>query len=179
MSDYVKFPGVETDAEGNPTHPFMVDGAALRPRRRSEQQGGDMSNPYGDKGIAVTVWFDQDNGDIKMYLDMLNETDMFHRSWSGYWMYGVENIPDLGWLARDAEVRTSDEQDFDAIQEVKLVHGGELLDEPYWLISKDVWLKSLKIGLSRWGKNFVNGQCDCGDYDVALQTALFGEVVYG
>ena len=29
MSDYVKFPGVETDAEGNPTHPFMVEGHFL------------------------------------------------------------------------------------------------------------------------------------------------------
>lgn len=103
--------------------------------------------------------------------------DVLLHGFCGYWAYGVKFFPGKGWLVCESN---DDPIGDDVIRTaVKAFRSGEELPEGFWRFDRDLAKKALAYGLSRWGTEFVDGTRDYGDYDTAVQMALFGEVVYG
>jgi hypothetical protein len=107
---------------------------------------------------------------------LLKYNDFFHPSCIGYWAYGVRRNK-WGWLIyvddHNAGAPCSEEQEQEWLATRRVTSG------QFYLIDRDVALKALKYGLNKWGVNFTNGNCDYVEYDLAIQNALFNNIVYG
>jgi hypothetical protein len=106
--------------------------------------------------------------------------DVLIRGFSGWWLYGVDRTPELGWLVYDElanETRPSPLVEAEAVRRWR--EGDEALPGNFYRLDRATAMKVLQWGLAKWGDDFVDGTCDYGDYDEAVQTILLGEVVYG
>lgn len=110
--------------------------------------------------------------------------DAFTRSAIGYWAYGVVRDDTLGWLVRDDEAGTADDEatERDAIRRWR---AGEPLPAGFYRLDRAAAIKGYVAMLSRPASRAVSGgfdwyeRADANSYDVAIQLALFGQVKYG
>jgi hypothetical protein len=106
-------------------------------------------------------------------------TDVFiSNGHCGYWLAGIKHNPERGWLAydhADEDRRSTVEEDKAAIVAwragKKLPKNFHALDEA---LAKDSWAAGVERGGVDW---YEHG--DGNDYDIAIQIALLGEIVYG
>lgn len=108
-------------------------------------------------------------------------SDLFRTDHCGYWMYGMDHDKDLGWLCyvHDEAIRLDDVYDmpeYDAI--LARWKSGESLPEGWHRLDKDAAIRAYVEGVKKGGA-FWYEDGDAITYDVAIQKALLGEVVYG
>lgn len=102
--------------------------------------------------------------------------DIFGDDYIGYWAFGVERDNDRGWLLyEDCDGKPTRAQTADAVQAWR---ADQPLPEGFHRLDRDACIKAWGKGVEKWGEDwYENG--DATSYDIAIQLALFGEVVYG
>jgi hypothetical protein len=150
-----------------------------------------MNEPQMTETLTFTIPIDSDMEDkISFFTGIYpNEegekygyADVFSHDCIGYWMQGIESDPVKGWLGwefledEDPEDEEVQERHEEAIRTWK---NGEVLPKNYYSLDREMAKKILVYGMGRWGQDFVNGQCDVNDDDVAVQMTLLQEVRYG
>ena len=109
------------------------------------------------------------------------ECDIFATDHCGYWMYGMERDDKLGWLCylhdEEKSIRqVANHPEYSSI--VDAWRAGKALPERWMRLNEETAVKAYVEGFKRGGVDwYENG--DACDYDVALQKAMLGEVVYG
>jgi hypothetical protein len=107
--------------------------------------------------------------------------DIFMTSYCGYWMYGMEQDDELGWLVHEHDEQHSVRQvakspEYPAI--VKAWREGGKLPDNWFRLNKEAAIKAWAEGVKKYGTDwYENG--DAISYDVVLQLALLGEIRYG
>lgn len=112
---------------------------------------------------------------------VLNYGDIFLTSYCGYWMYGMERDPVLGWLCYEhGEEKTIpdvlNDPSYDQI--VAMWKVGETLPERWFALNKEMVAKAWAEGVKMWGLLWFI-EADATSYDIVLQKAFFNEVRYG
>ncbi len=105
--------------------------------------------------------------------------DLFKQDYCGYWARGFRRGPN-GWLVYDTGA--SDNYPTQAEQEAAITiwEGGTDGDLPkgFYRFDKALAVEAFRAGCKRNGVGwYENGDADA--YDAAIQTALFGKLVYG
>lgn len=110
--------------------------------------------------------------------------DIFMYDYCGYWMAGMEQDNQLGWLVYEydwggncpmlKDVRESPEYE----NIVAAWRDGLELPEHWFRLSEDACKRAWVEGVKREGLNWYNDG-DASSYDCALQRALLGEIIYG
>ncbi len=109
---------------------------------------------------------------------VLDNIDIFNQSCIGYWGRGIYHVPGKVWLVCDMESlpnRLTNEMKDQAINCLK---DNVKLPEHFYIINDEVVIEAYRNGVRQLGENWYD-HADSNDYDVALQKALFGKVVYG
>lgn len=109
---------------------------------------------------------------------VLHYSDIFSSSGIGYWARGVYNIPGKVWLICDVatmEQRLTEEMTQEA---VRCLRDKMKLPEHFYALDKELLKEAYCAGVRRKGVDWYD-TADSNDYDVAIQTALFGKVLYG
>jgi hypothetical protein len=127
--------------------------------------------------VTITVpvdegWVEFVTGGPKGYVDI------FFRDYCGYWLTGIKHDPKRGWLAY--EHADEDRPSTDAEKKAALAawKSGTKLPKNFHVLDEALVLDSWAAGVERSGVDwYENG--DANDYDLALQKALLGEIVYG
>ena len=104
--------------------------------------------------------------------------DGFGREYYGYWCYGVERDPKLGWLvyvSEDAEGWPPTADDEAAIAAWRV---GEPLSEGWYRFDVGLAKAAWAEGVKRWGCDWYEDG-DAERYDVVVQVAALGKIVYG
>lgn len=115
---------------------------------------------------------------------VLSSSDLFGRSYAGYWLWGVDkNDAEEEWLAYEMkdEAPPSRELAEKAIEIWRRPLGPrrKLLKEiGFYIIDSGVVVEAFKRGILRKGIDWYE-RGDGSDCDVAIQLALFGKVRYG
>jgi|10_taG_2_1085330.scaffolds.fasta_scaffold17964_5 hypothetical protein len=120
--------------------------------------------------------------------------DVLVGGFSGYWAQGIRRAKSdykgrRAWLVHemDCPQQLTDKQETRLFEDgrealskgVLPKHFKNKANNYHWF-DRSLAIKAIKIGCEQFGvDNFLDGVCDYGDYDTALQKALFGEVVYG
>jgi hypothetical protein len=141
--------------------------------------------------IIIQVERDVTGEDAELFIELLcgeaktdgHVGDMLIPGFSGHWLYGLAHTrtPDPAWLVCDRENMTQEQFDLacantDALFE-HLQQGNTY--EDVYLMDRAAAIRALAYGVGRWGDRFLDGCCDYGDYDIAVQVALMGDLVYG
>lgn len=107
--------------------------------------------------------------------------DVLLLGFSGYWAYGIKRDPSKGWLVYVPEHEGEPAPpEMVRVAKAKWAKGEySTLPMGFYAFDREFAKRVLVKGLNRWGDEFIEGTCDYNDYDWAVQTALFGEVVYG
>jgi hypothetical protein len=114
-------------------------------------------------------------------------SDLFGYSYCGYWAYGVERDQDRGWLLYAGERATDcgdgcgaappKEAAIHAV--LALWRSGAPLPRGYYRLNVAAAVKAYGEGCKLWGVDWYEKKGDANTYDVVVQLALLGEVVYG
>lgn len=141
--------------------------------------------------IIIQVELDLTGEDAEGFIELLcgeakadgHIGDMLIQGFSGHWLYGLAHTrtPDPMWLVCDHENMTRKQfayacDNSDALLR-QLQDGGTV--EDVYLMDRAAAIRALAYGVGRWGDRFLDGRCDYGDYDIAVQVALMGDLVYG
>jgi hypothetical protein len=103
--------------------------------------------------------------------------DLFSRSYCGYWALGAAHDRKLGWLVFDESTGgPSEEQLNDAIVAWK---AGAVLPSGFYRLDEAAAVKAYGEGCKLWGVDWYDTRGDANTYDVVVQVALLGEVIYG
>jgi hypothetical protein len=107
--------------------------------------------------------------------------DIFMTDHCGYWMYGMEQEDELGWLVHEHDEMHSvreiaDHPEYPAI--VKAWREGKELPDNWFRLNKETAIKAWAEGVKRYGMDWYETG-DAITYDVVLQMAILGEVRYG
>ena len=124
--------------------------------------------------------------------DFVLNVDLYASCYCGYWLRGMGTIEDNSWLAADMLEACKDQTgktssmvvDLSEVDErseevAKLALAGQPLPKGWHVINRAVGEKAYAIGERRWGENWYHDKGDGNTYDVVIQEALLGEVVYG
>lgn len=131
------------------------------------------------EAVRVEVTVEVDNEWIEY---CTQSSDLFRTDHCGYWMYGMEHEAKLGWLCyehNDGEKtvdQVADSAEYEDI--VALWKAGADLPEGWYRLDKEAAVRAYGEGFKRSGA-FWYSDGDASDYDVAIQKALLGKVVYG
>lgn len=100
--------------------------------------------------------------------------DVFRTTHAGYWLRGVEFVEKRGWLV------FNDEGDYPVCDKdaIKAWRAGRALPEGYYRLDRAVALSAWKEGVKRWGVGWFHDQ-DATAWDIVLQIAILGDVIYG
>lgn len=107
--------------------------------------------------------------------------DLFRRDHSGYWAHGCERNSELGWLVyvHPEEAGAPPESSEEAAAG-KLWRGHGRLPPGFYQLDTNAAIRAFEEGCKRFGVGwFQDGKTDATTYDVVVQLALLGEVVYG
>jgi len=107
--------------------------------------------------------------------------DVFMSGYCGYWMGGVEHDPKLGWLVHlsdDGKNARQASQDPKYKSILKAWKAGEDLPEGWHRLNEELATKAWTEGVKKYGTDWFEN-ADAYTYDYVIQTALFGETVYG
>lgn len=124
--------------------------------------------------------------------DFVLNVDLYASCYCGYWLRGMGTIEDNSWLAADMLEACKDQTgktssmvvDLSEVDErseevARLALAGKPLPKGWYVINRAVGEKAYAIGERRWGENWYHDKGDSNTYDVVIQEALLGEVVYG
>ena len=108
-------------------------------------------------------------------------SDLFGTQYCGYWMYGIEHDSQRGWLSfeHDDNIRLRDvvrHPSYDLA--VKAWEEGKELPQGWYRLDKAAAIKAWEHGVRLYGLDWYD-KGDAERYDVAIQLALLGEIVYG
>ena len=134
--------------------------------------------------VSVTLEVEVDNDWIE-YCTKYN--DLFMPGYCGYWMCEMEHDEELGWLCYEYdwggdEVKPISDVRIDPTYDtiVEDWRAGKVLPDHWYRLNQETAVQSWVAAVKRYGTDwYTNGQSDATTYDVAVQTALLGEVVYG
>jgi hypothetical protein len=123
--------------------------------------------------ITVSIEVPVDEDWIKF---CTKHNDIFMTGYCGYWAFGVF-IDEAGWLVFDrGDERSPSDKACNAA--VAAYDAKQPLPENWYLLDREMAIKAFAAGVKRRGVDwYENG--DATDYDVAIQTAIFGEPKYG
>lgn len=130
--------------------------------------------------VTIDVEVDQD------WIDYCTQyNDLFLTHYCGYWMCGMEKDNDLGWLAYEYDPGGPNVKSIRSVQNspeyssiVEAWRAGNPLPDHWFRLDEKAAIKAFEEGVKRYGVDwYENG--DATTYDVAIQMALLGEVVYG
>jgi hypothetical protein len=119
--------------------------------------------------------------DLNDWTEMLLEySDIFMTGYCGYWLMGVDNTEDLGYLCYEFEDESApmgiDHPDY--VEADRAWRAGEALPKNWHVLNKQVAAKAFVEGVKKYGVDwYQNG--DSESYDYVMQMALLGEIVYG
>jgi hypothetical protein len=126
--------------------------------------------------VEVTVdpdWIEFVTGGPEGFVDVF-----FRNGYCGYWLEGVEHDPKLGWLAYEHAAEDRHSTDEEKNEALAAWRKGKPLPKNFHALNVEAATKSWIAGVKRKGVGFYSDG-DGEDYEVALQEALLGEVVYG
>jgi hypothetical protein len=126
--------------------------------------------------VEVTVdpdWIEFVTGGPEGFVDVF-----FRNGYCGYWLEGVEHDPKLGWLAYEHAAEDRHSTDEEKNEALAAWRKGKPLPKNFHALNVEAATKSWIAGVKRKGVGFYEDG-DGEDYEVALQEALLGEVVYG
>lgn len=114
-------------------------------------------------------------------VDFFLNSDLFSRSYCGYWLRGMVRYRDGSWLAF--------EHGDDAPPGVvplavrRANRAGAELPQGWHRLDRTAAVRAYLEGVKRWGVEWYTGRgehrADSTSYDVVVQLALLGEVRYG
>lgn len=106
-------------------------------------------------------------------------SDLFSRDHCGYWAHGCEHSSELGWLVFVGEEGSGPAPEVEEAA-VKLWRGHGRLPPGFYQLDTNAAIRAFEEGCKRYGVGwFGDGKTDANTYDVVVQLALLGEVVYG
>lgn len=112
---------------------------------------------------------------------LMEYPDIFGRNYCGYWMYGMELDEKLGWLCyiHDEEKSISQVSSHPKYKSiVEMWRSGKPLPDRWVRLNERVAIQAYLEGVKRKGIDWYS-IADAEDYDVVLQKAIFGVVIYG
>lgn len=97
---------------------------------------------------------------------------------AGYWLYGVEFSPNVGWLGYEFDESTFDNRD-DEQHAVAIAAWKQAreLPEHYFRLDFECAKKAFNIGVRKWGQGWYEDM-DLPRLDIVLQYTLFWEERY-
>jgi hypothetical protein len=105
--------------------------------------------------------------------------DIFAGNYVGYWLRGVENLPELGWLCwEDDEKGRLHGHEPNGKEAMRAWRAGEPLPKHWFRLDRAAALRAWEEGVKRWGVDWYE-EADATSYDIVLQLALLGEIRYG
>ncbi len=139
-----------------------------------------QEDPSLELTVSIKVKVDPDWVDY-----CVRAPDLFMTDYCGYWMAGMEQDNELGWLCYEYDIggdhnpnpwRLKKHPEYAAI--VQAWREGKPLPERWYRLNKEAAIKAYKCGVERYGVNWYEDG-DATTYDVAIQLALLGKIVYG
>jgi len=105
--------------------------------------------------------------------------DIFASNYVGYWLRGVENLPDLGWLCwEDDEKGRYHGTEPNRKEALRAWQAGEPLPKHWFRLDRAAALRAWEKGVEHWGATWYE-DADASSYDAVIQLALLGEIKYG
>jgi hypothetical protein len=105
------------------------------------------------------------------------DTDLFLRTYCGYWLRGVERDDALGWLVWEDDEKCAMGKEPNRAKAVAAWRAGSALPDHWFRLNVDAakraWVEGVKWRGEKW---YEDG--DANAYDYVLQQALFGEQRY-
>lgn len=110
--------------------------------------------------------------------------DLFMTSYCGYWMRGMEQDDKLGWLCYEFDYSSTatsirdmeDSPEYQSI--VEAWRNGEKLPDHWYRLDEAAAIKAWVEGVKKFGTDWYE-EADSTYYDIVIQMALLGSVVYG
>ena len=117
------------------------------------------------------------------WIDLVTKhTDLFHRGYCGYWARAVKRSSSQGWLVYvDQSDNTGCPPTEEAAQAARTAwEAGQTLPEDFYCWDREFAIRAWVEGVKgkRGGVDWYE-KGDAGDYDAAIQMALFGKLVFG
>jgi len=127
--------------------------------------------------IKTTIEVTVDAG----WIEFLRFPDIFQPSYCGYWMYGMEYDPALGWLVHEHyEVETlnrvAQREEYPGI--VEAWRTGKELPPKWYRLDRAAAVRAWAEGVKSTGEGWYEDG-DARAYDSVIQMALLGEHRYG
>jgi hypothetical protein len=97
---------------------------------------------------------------------------------AGYWLYGVEFSPNIGWLGFEFDEATFDPRDEKRhAGAIEAWNAGRELPAHYFRLDFECAKKAFNVGMRKWGQDWLE-DADLPRIDLVLQWTLFGEERY-
>lgn len=105
-------------------------------------------------------------------------TDIFMRSYCGYWLRGVEHDPALGCLVWEDDGRHAQENEPQRKKALAAWRKGKPLPEGWYRLNREAAMRAWAVGVKWRGEKWYEDG-DANAYDYVLQVTLLGEERYG
>ena len=116
---------------------------------------------------------------VKDWIEFLTQNnDIFMSNYCGYWMRGVDQDDEYGWLVWEHDDVSKRGMEPDLDEATKLWKTNQPLPQGWFRLNRDLAIAAYKEGVKRWGVEWFD-EGDAGRYDVCIQLAMLGEVRYG
>lgn len=113
------------------------------------------------------------------WLDFCRGSDLFRRSYCGYWLLGFSYDGD-DWLCYEVEERSISGDLPNQEEAQKAWQSGQPLPANWFVLGHDVAVRAYVIGCQLRGKGWYSGEhSDANGYDRLIQQALLGTEKYG
>ncbi|RTL09092.1 MAG: hypothetical protein EKK62_04120 [Acidimicrobiia bacterium] len=107
-----------------------------------------------------------------------NNSDIFMRSYCGYWLRGVESDKVRGLLVWEDNEQHAPGDEPNRREAIRAWKKGEPLPAGWHRLDTAVAVKAWGVGVLTWGEMWY-AEGDADRYDYVIQKALFGEQRYG
>lgn len=119
----------------------------------------------------------------KTWIEFCQGSDLFLRSYCGYWAYGAEHTSGLGWLLYE-HGDDGIPPYFSSTREYRTAKrawkAGQPLPERWFRLDDETVERAYTLGCELWGKSWYDGnRSDALGYDEIVQRTLLGEARYG